>query len=380
MKVWTEYTVVELLRNGITTFVEFGARAHVQQAMTNALEMLGLRGYLGAGYNIGRWVGGEGGKLVRIADEQHGKQIFKEAVDFVTAIDGKLDGRAKGLLCPTGVEMCSLEQLRETARLSRELKMPVAIHASYSVLEFMDIIREHRMTPIELLEAVGLLDLGPLLNIGHGNLVAEYRRLPYSGGRDIELMGEHRCSVSHCPINIIRRARILDSWKSYKKAGVNVCLGSDTFPRDMIMQMRTASYMGKLVSEDLTAAPAAEVFEAATLSGAKSLGRDDLGRLAPGAKADIILIDLSGKGTLRIGPVRDPIKSLVDCGIADDVDTVIIDGIVRMAGGKIPGIDIEEIRLAGQKAGEFMWGHWHEWDPDGRTADQMSPMSFRVMN
>ena len=111
MKVWTEYTVVELLRNGVTTFVEFGARAHVQQAMAKALEILGLRGYLGAGFNIGRWVGGEGGKLKRIADEQHGKMIFKEAVDFVTAIGGKLDGRAKGLLCPTGVEMCSLEQV-----------------------------------------------------------------------------------------------------------------------------------------------------------------------------------------------------------------------------------------------------------------------------
>ena len=77
----------------------------------------------------------------------------------------------------------------------------------------------------------------------------------------------------------------------------------------MMQQMRTASYFGKVIGEDLSAAPAAEVFEAATLSGAKSLGRNDLGKLAPGAKADIILIDLTGKGTLRYGPVRDPIKS-----------------------------------------------------------------------
>jgi 5-methylthioadenosine/S-adenosylhomocysteine deaminase len=89
---------------------------------------------------------------------------------------------------------------------------------------------------------------------------------------------------------------------------------------------------------------------------------------------------MSGKGTLRIGPVRDPIKSLVDCGIADDVDTVIVDGIVRMQGGTIPNIDIEAVRMAGQKAGEAMWDRWHEWDPDGRTANQMSPMSFKVMN
>lgn len=380
MKVWTEFTVVELLRNGVTTFVEFGARAHVQQALADAIGVLGLRGYLGAGFNVGRWVGGEGGKLTRFVDEEYGKAIFNEAIDFVKEIDGKHNGRARGLLCPTGVEMCSLDQLRQTAVLSRELDMPVACHAAYSVLEFYDIVREHRQTPIELLKTVGLLDLGERLNIGHGNLVAEYPRLAYSGGHDIDLIGHHHCTVSHCPINIVRRARYLDSWDSYRKAGVNITLGSDTFPRDMMMQMRTASYLGKIMSENIGGASAAEVFEAATISGAKSLARSDLGVLAPKAKADIILIDLTGRGTLRYGPIRDPIKSLVECGVADDVDTVIVDGIIRMQGSKIPGVDIEAVRLAGQRAGEAIWDHWQEWDPDGRTAEQMSPMSFKVIN
>ncbi len=122
------------------------------------------------------------------------------------------------------------------------------------------------------------------------------------------------------------------------------------------------------------------MFEAATISGARSLGRSDLGILAPKAKADIILIDLTGKGTLRYGPIRDPIKSLVECGVADDVDTVIVDGIVRMQGGRIPGVDIEAIRAAGQVAGEAIWSNWQDWDPDGRTAEQMSPMSFKLIN
>ena len=219
----------------------------MQQSLADALGVLGIRGYLGAGFNIGRWDGGEGGKLVRVIDLEYGRKIFAEAVAFVKKIDGEHRGRAKGMLVPTGVEMCSLEQLRDTARLARELNMPVAIHAAYSVLEFIDVIREHQRTPIELLEDVGLLGLGPMLNIGHGNLVAEHRRLPYSGGNDIGLIGKHGCSVSHCPINIVRRARFLDSWKKYKQAGVNLCLGSDTFPRDMIMQMREASYMGKVI-------------------------------------------------------------------------------------------------------------------------------------
>src|SRR5205085_2308990 len=136
--------------------------------------------------------------------------------------------------------------------------------------------------------------------------------------------------------NIARRARSLDSWKKYRAAGVNLALGSDTYPRDLVMQMRIASYFGKVMSHDLFAASAAEVFEAATLGGARALGRDDLGRLAPGARADIVLIDLATRDALRFGPVRDPIKALVECGIGDDVVTVIVDGVVRMRDRVIP--------------------------------------------
>src|SRR5262249_51830892 len=156
----------------------------------------------------------------------------------------------------------------------------------------------------------------------------------------LELMGARGVTVSHCPVNIARRGRSLDSWDRYRKAGVNLALGSDTYPRDLIMQMRIASYIGKVIGHDLFAASAAEVFEAATLGGARALGRDDLGRLAPGAKADIVIIDLGGGDSLRYGPVRDPIKSLVECGIGDDVETVIVDGITRMEGRTIPGVDL----------------------------------------
>src|SRR5207237_7117277 len=97
-----------------------------------------------------------------------------------------------------------------------------------------------------------------------------------------------------------------------------------------IMPMRIASCFGKVMSHNLFAASAGDFFAAATLGGARALGRDDLGRLAPGAKADIVLIDLATRDALRFGPVRDPIKALVECGIGDDVVTVIVDGGVRL--------------------------------------------------
>ena len=91
------------------------------------------------------------------------------------------------------------------------------------------------------------------------------------------------------------------------------------------------------MSHSYFAATAADVFAPRRLGGASSLGRDDLGRLAPGALADIIMIDLTGRNSLRYGPVRDPVKSVVECGVGDDIDTVIVDGNVVMQGGVIPG-------------------------------------------
>src|SRR5438034_97267 len=240
-----------------------------------------------------------------------------------------------------------------------------------------EVEREHRMTPVELLESVGLL--GPDLTIGHGNLIADNALLNYSGGRELELMGRHRVTVSHCPVNIARRARYLDSWPKYRVAGVNLALGSDTYPRDLIMQMRIASYFGKVMSHNLFAASAAEVFEAATLGGPRPPRRHDLGRLAAGAKADIVVIDLATRDALRFGPVRDPVKALVECGIGDDVVTVIVDGVVRMRDRVIPGVDLAALRRQAQEAGETVWRRVQEWDPLGRTAEEMSPWSFPLM-
>jgi cytosine/adenosine deaminase-related metal-dependent hydrolase len=280
----------------------------------------------------------------------------------------------RGILVPREVETSSLELLRRTVEAADERKLPMATHAAYSVLEFHETVRQYTMTPIELLHSLGMLR--PTLNIGHGNFIADNPNLNYSRACDLRLMGEARVSISHCPINIVRRARVLDNWKRYREAGVNISIGSDTYPRDMIMNMRTASYLGKIMSHTYLAATAGEVFEAATLGGAISVGRDDLGRLTPGAAADIIIVDLSGRDTLRYGPVRDPVKSLVECGIGDDIETVIVDGRVVVQGGKIPGVDFADLRKQAQAAGEAIWATLPEWDPLGRTADDACPWCY----
>jgi 5-methylthioadenosine/S-adenosylhomocysteine deaminase len=368
------FTVAELLRNGITTFVEFGSQLRVQDSLLSEVTRLGTRAYLAPGYDCGRWVGDESGRLKRIRNDQLGLDGLKTALDWIQRNDGAAGGRVRGILVPREVETSSLELLRKTREAADRYKLPMATHAAYSVLEFHDIVREYMMTPIELLDDLGMLR--PTMNIGHGNFIANNPNLNYSRARDLELMGKAGATISHCPINIVRRARVLDNWKKYQEAGVNISIGSDTYPRDMIMNMRTASYMGKIMSHTYFAATAGEVFEAATLGGAISLGRDDLGRLAPGALADIVIIDLSGGDTLRYGPIRDPVRSVVECGIGDDVDTVIVDGQICMEGGIIPGIDFRRLNADAQSAAEAIWATLPDWDPLGRTAEEACPLCY----
>jgi 5-methylthioadenosine/S-adenosylhomocysteine deaminase len=378
MELEATFTVAELLRNGITTFVEFGADGEVQDAMLVQVERLGIRAYLGPGFYCGEWQADADGRLVRDLDDAMGERTFRAAIEFISRVDRSCDGRVRGILVPRSVEACTPELLRRAREKADQLDLPMATHAAYSVLEFYDVMQRYHRTPIEILDSVGMLR--PTLNIGHGNFIADNPNLNYSGGRDLELMGKAGATVSHCPINIVRRGRALDTWERYRKAGVNMALGTDTYPRDMIMNMRTASYLGKVTSRNLRTTPAGEVFEAATLGGSRALGRDDIGRLTPGALADIIIVDLDRRDTFRHTPVFDPIKSLVECGIGDDIDTVIVDGVIRVRDGEIQALDMGLLRDRVQRSAERVWANWSATDVFGRKADELSPSSFPIID
>jgi cytosine/adenosine deaminase-related metal-dependent hydrolase len=214
----------------------------------------------------------------------------------------------------------------------------IEIHAGQNLLEFHEILRRHGQTPIEYLSDAGLL--GPHTIVGHCIINSEHSLAGLPGGRDLEILTASRTSVAHCPLVFARRGNALESFHRFRAAGINVGLGTDTCPRDLISEMRWASLLCKVVEHDFLVATAADVFSAATLGGAAALGRDDLGRLAPHAKADIALVDMR---KIRIGPYRDPIKALVQCGTSDDVRTVIVDGHTVVEDGHVRGVDEAQI-------------------------------------
>jgi cytosine/adenosine deaminase-related metal-dependent hydrolase len=113
--------------------------------------------------------------------------------------------------------------------------------------------------------------------------------------------------------------------------------------------MRCAALLGKIADRHRTAVTARDVFDAATLGGAKALERDDLGRLSPGAKADIVVVDLRGMHTAMND---DPIRTLVYFASQRDIETVIVNGKTLVEDRRISGLDEEKLSAEANKVNQ----------------------------
>jgi 5-methylthioadenosine/S-adenosylhomocysteine deaminase len=157
---------------------------------------------------------------------------------------------------------------------------------------------------------------------------------------DLELIADAGATVAHSPPALARRGVMLEDFQRYLDHGINVSIGTDSYPQDMLTEMQYASMLGKLATKNHEAASTADVFTAATLGGAKALRRDGLGRLCPCAKADIVIVDFTNP---RAGPVFDPIKALLRCGTSDLVDHLIVDGVTVVENGEVRAWGTEEL-------------------------------------
>src|SRR4029450_10702371 len=119
-------------------------------------------------------------------------------------------------------------------------------------------------------------------------------------------------------------------------AGVNLGIGTDTVPQNLIEEMRWATVLARIAAEDIRSIEMADVFDAATAGGARALLREDLGRLAPGAKADLVLGDLKNPWMMAGGaPLRCLIFHAADRAVRD----VYVDGARVVADGRVLTLD-----------------------------------------
>lgn len=363
-----DYSMAELIRTGTTTVMEMGG---VGDYVADAAEAAGLRAYIANGYRSGRWLTRDGKKVEYEWDEAAGLDGFRAAVEFIERIDGRGDGRIKGFLSPMQVDTCTEELLRLSREASDSMQVPLALHVSQSVFEFDAITQRHGLTPVEWLESIGFLSERCIL--GHVIFPAGNSWVQFAGD-DLAILARHGASVAHCVWVFARRGIAMESFPRYLAAGVNMCLGTDTAPQSMIEALRWTAVIGKIMARDTEQATAADVFNAATLNAAKMLQRDDLGRIATGAKADLLFWSLD---SMFMVPMRDPIKNLVYSATVEDLRHVMIDGRIVMEDGTVLTVDQAAVTERLQEAADRMFARIPEGDWAGRTADEMSPPTFK---
>jgi 5-methylthioadenosine/S-adenosylhomocysteine deaminase len=367
-----KYGLWAAIRGGATTILDAGGPG--PDALVATAGALGARLYLGVGYRSSTYVFDEQGRIAWDSDPPGaGFAGLERAVAFQRQFDGAHDGRIRTMLQPAQLDTCTVELLQATRRAADATGMRIALHAAMNLVEFHKILREHGKTPIELLRDIDFL--GPDVILGHCVFHNRHSWAHYPYADDLQIIADSGASVGHAPYKYAKQGIMLESLSRYRERGINVGLGTDTYPEDLIAEMRLAGLMNRFADGSFRVGAPHDVFDCATLGGARALGRDDLGRLAPGAKADLLVISLSGT---HFGAVRDPIKSLVDGGSQQDIETIVVDGRTLLADRQPQVVDEAALLRDLQRAGEHLWDtlpqrHWR-----GATADEMVPLSYPV--
>ena len=337
--------LVEALLAGTTTIVEMGYDVELagSEGLDNARDVaeialgLGLRCYSAPRYRRGYWRGDAAGGIAYFDYPDAGRARMEACVAFCKELDGRHDGMLRTMLAPGQVDTCDAEMLSETRRIATQTGLPIQLHAGQSPAEFRRIRQTQGTSTIRFLERVGLL--GNDFIIGHGMFLAETNDVAAIPREELALLAASGTTVVHLPWPKMRQGTIMNSYAKFLRAGVNVALGTDTHPMDMIHEMRVAVIGCKLAEQSQQATTAMEAFNLATVHGARALGRDDLGRIAPDCKADIVMARLS---RTRAAGYDDPIKYLVYNGDGCDVDTVLVNGEVIVQGGAPLRADLAE--------------------------------------
>ncbi|MEN8200528.1 MAG: amidohydrolase [Thermodesulfobacteriota bacterium] len=226
---------------------------------------------------------------------------------------------------------CSPETLKKAKGLARRYNAPFFIHIAESRYEQEMVMDPRGSSPIRHLAALGLLDRDTVL-IHCVWLDDEDRRLIRESGAGVVV-----CPQSHFKLasGIARSAEMVSM-------GIPVGIGTDGSASnnslDLFREMDVLAKSQKLRTLDATAMPAAQVLAAATASNARILGLSELGRIIPGFKADLILLDM-------LQPHLQPVYNsdfLVYSASGADVETVIIDGRVVLREHRLLSFDLEE--------------------------------------
>jgi len=314
----TEIAVYEMLRNGITTFVDM---YFYEEAVAEVLTDIGMRGILCGGI-IDFPVPGAKTPDEALEKTERLLNNYKNS-EYVTVGVG-----------PHAPYTCSPETLKKAYNLAEKEDLLYHIHLSETKFEVEQIKEKYGTTPIKHLDNLGLLT---------DRVLAAH--VVYPTDEEIELMAEKGVKVAHCPESNLKLASGIAPVPKMLDAGVCVSIGTDGTASnddlDIIGEISTSAKIHKGYNLNPTVVNAKEALLMATREGAKAIRMEDtIGTLEIGKKADITLIDIN---QIHLNPLYDPYTQIVYSSKGLDVDTVIINGDIKVLHKNVLVLDLNEL-------------------------------------
>lgn len=312
----TMLAITEMIKSGTTTFTDM---YFYMDRVAQAVQESGIRAVLSRG-------------MVGVGPEN--QLAIDQSRQFIRDWQGGAQGRITVMLGPHAPYTCPPDYLKQVVALAKETGVGINIHVAETLDEINTIERDYGMSPVALLEKAGVFEV-PVI-AAHCVHVSE---------EDIAIMKKYGVGVAHNPESNMKLASGIAPVPRMLEAGLAVGLGTDGASSnndlDMIQETRTCAFLHKVNSMDPTVLPAEQALSLATTLGAQVLHLEkEIGCLAPGYKADMILINLDQP---HMTPRYDLMANLVYAGKASDVDTVIIDGCIVMENRQLQTIDEQKV-------------------------------------
>lgn len=307
---------LEMIKSGTTTFADM---YFFMDQVAKATAESGMRAVLSRGL---------------IGTAPHGLQALEENKEFVSRYHGTAGGRITTMLGPHAPYTCPPDYLKKVMQAAGELGVGIHIHLAETLSEHKDIVKQYGKTPIQHVDSLGLFEF-PVLAA----------HCVYIDDTDIAILAKNNVGIAHNPESNMKLASGIAPVKKILAAGINVGLGTDGASSNnnlhMLEEMRTAALLHKVSGMDPTVMPAYDALEMATAAGARVLGlQNQIGKLEPGLKADVILVNFNAP---HLYPRHDVCAHMVYSANSADVHTVIIDGQLVMQNRRILTLNEEEI-------------------------------------
>lgn len=314
VRVGTRLALLEMIQSGTTLYADM---YYFEEEVARVTRAAGLRGVLGQ-------------TVIEfpVPDAKTPADALKRTEAFAREFAN--DELITPSLAPHAVYTLDAKTLTAVSELARRLSIPIQIHLAETSAETGMSQERHKMRPVAILDSLKFW--APVTIAAHAVWI---------NPDEITLLKQRNVGVSNNPESNMKLSSGTAPVMGYRKAGVNVGIGTDGAASnndlDMFEAMRQAAFQQKLITMDPTAISAPEALEMATIGGARVLGQHArVGSLESGKRADLIVVGLS---KARQVPLFDPVAQIVYSSRGDDVETTIVNGKVLMRDRKMLTLD-----------------------------------------